>query len=167
MIPDEEMDGAKGDQLARLGERVANCLRQAEEHEAKAADLRQKAEEYRRRFNELAESRVQAAQKNARRRTRRPRARSERPEASPGYLGVTEAIRTWAKGNAKPFRLIDVQTVMRQVNPKVTDGPFYHLVRRGEIKKLHRGLFVHPDHYEAAMKVEGQGEGPADQATTH
>jgi hypothetical protein len=161
------------EQLKRIGERIANYVRQAAEHEAKASEARQRASELTERFNALVVSGVQGAAKPAKRPRRDTAQRivsgtAAASAATPGYLGVTQAVRDWAKQHARPFRLVEVRAVMHAVNPEVTDGPFYHLVHRKEIRKLDRGLFIHPDNYEQFANVgavAGQEEG--EPATTH
>ena len=57
----------------------------------------------------------------------------------------------WAKSLGRPFRHPEVMAEMRRIHPQITNGSFYHLIRRGEIKKVRRGLFVHPDYYDQAI----------------
>ena len=75
-------------------------------------------------------------------------------------------IRAWARRLGKPFRIGEALAIMREANPAVTSGPFYHLVRRGEIKKLSRGLFVHPEFYDQFVE-RGEVDGGVERPTTH
>jgi hypothetical protein len=151
----------KNDPLARLGQRIAHHLRQAEEHEAKAREARAKAVECTAKFNELVSTRTKVEKAGRKNRRQAP------GSTTAGVAGVSGLVREWAQRLGRPFQLADAKAVMRQANPNVTDGPFYHLVAKGQIRRLSkRGWFVHPDYY-----VEGgddvQGGESTDQATAH
>ncbi len=127
-----------GERIGRLGAQIASLVEKAKGHDAKAAICRRKVLELTEQFNQLVAAGARIEPSRPRRAPRRKPVGGGPQEAS-----ATDQLRDWAFKLGRDFAFGEARTFLKTIN--ASTGPFYHLVKRGDLERCKHGLYRHVD----------------------